>query len=681
MTAQFNLQTLLTANISNLTTQLNRANQQIGQFQRNNQATGGNIQSVFDGASKAVGMVAGAFIAVKGAAASFEKVIESNQSTSDAFAVTMAELNSTVDYFAASLGQMDFTNFFQNLRLSNEAAKQLAETLDLLGDINRADAITTAKEEVRLAELENTYVNKRLDKQTRLNALTEATKIKQDAVNRELGKQNTELEATLNTITKLPSYMNKFGNDTKPALELVSQYGDKWRSGVHDKASELNDLKKDANRKHVVTTTATSNFGAYSVSTLDKKADEEAKKKYNDYIAALGADVGTVVNWAGLLESVQQNDASLDKLTALLVKGESLNGELAKIQVENTRTTNKILGKGEDGEEAEINVKSVVKLKIDPLQFTDEIEKSTNEFQKLIDDQLENEKLDFVYAGLPKLEADLQELQRLQGLSSSPQMFKSYQVAIDATIAKIKAFKGETEDTAVSMGEFYSGMGSAFSSLADSAERFGNKSVAAFLNIVSATAQSIESITKLIEVFKTMSAVKQLADAADIAQSIDKAKAIDATVTATTNLTGVLTTMAATKQAANAAEIATAPAVIAANQGVAMSEGVAASAGVPFPGNLLAIAATIAAVIGAFASFAKFENGGIVGGSSWTGDNIMARVNSGEMILNKGQQANLFGMLNSGSGGASAGEVVFRIDGNTLVGVLNNHNKRMTNFK
>ena len=41
----------------------------------------------------------------------------------------------------------------------------------------------------------------------------------------------------------------------------------------------------------------------------------------------------------------------------------------------------------------------------------------------------------------------------------------------------------------------------------------------------------------------------------------------------------------------------------------------------------------------------RFESGGIVGGSSFAGDKIMARVNSGEMILNAEQQANLFKMV------------------------------------
>ena len=47
----------------------------------------------------------------------------------------------------------------------------------------------------------------------------------------------------------------------------------------------------------------------------------------------------------------------------------------------------------------------------------------------------------------------------------------------------------------------------------------------------------------------------------------------------------------------------------------------------------------------------QFEQGGIVPGSSYSGDNMLARVNSGEMILNQQQQAQLFNVANGGGGG------------------------------
>ena len=57
------------------------------------------------------------------------------------------------------------------------------------------------------------------------------------------------------------------------------------------------------------------------------------------------------------------------------------------------------------------------------------------------------------------------------------------------------------------------------------------------------------------------------------------------------------------------------------------------------------IAGAVAMVAWAFASIGGFACGGIVPGGSFNGDKVPAFVNSGEMILNAGQQSNLFDIL------------------------------------
>jgi len=78
-------------------------------------------------------------------------------------------------------------------------------------------------------------------------------------------------------------------------------------------------------------------------------------------------------------------------------------------------------------------------------------------------------------------------------------------------------------------------------------------------------------------------------------------------------------------------------------------------------------------------SAGAFATGGIVGGNSFSGDNLTAAVNSGEMILNRRQQSNLFNMIDRGSA-AGGGVVDFRIQGQQLVGVLNNYKSRTSKF-
>lgn len=85
----------------------------------------------------------------------------------------------------------------------------------------------------------------------------------------------------------------------------------------------------------------------------------------------------------------------------------------------------------------------------------------------------------------------------------------------------------------------------------------------------------------------------------------------------------------------------------AAKGGEAVASATASGAGMPFPYNLIAIAAGVAAVITALGAIrGGFATGGIVGGSSTHGDKKFVRVNSGEMILTKAQQSKLFNLIN-----------------------------------
>lgn len=84
-----------------------------------------------------------------------------------------------------------------------------------------------------------------------------------------------------------------------------------------------------------------------------------------------------------------------------------------------------------------------------------------------------------------------------------------------------------------------------------------------------------------------------------------------------------------------------------ANTEAAVTGAASSVASIPFVGAALAVAA-IASVLAALANIPKYATGGIVGGSSFFGDHMIARVNSGEMILNQSQQGKLFNMINNG---------------------------------
>jgi hypothetical protein len=100
------------------------------------------------------------------------------------------------------------------------------------------------------------------------------------------------------------------------------------------------------------------------------------------------------------------------------------------------------------------------------------------------------------------------------------------------------------------------------------------------------------------------------------------------------------------------------------NQGIAIAEAVmkgalavqtALATGGPFPANLGAAALVTAQTAANVAtiksqSVGSFEQGGFIGGNSFTGDNLSANVNSGEAVLNASQQRNFMRMANGGGG-------------------------------
>lgn len=89
------------------------------------------------------------------------------------------------------------------------------------------------------------------------------------------------------------------------------------------------------------------------------------------------------------------------------------------------------------------------------------------------------------------------------------------------------------------------------------------------------------------------------------------------------------------------------------------------------PWTVIASVAAVGSIVAAMANLPKFATGGVVPGNMMSGDNVLIRANSGEVVLTKSQANNIGDRLNGGMNG----KVVFKIEGSTLVGVLNNNQK------
>ena len=182
-----------------------------------------------------------------------------------------------------------------------------------------------------------------------------------------------------------------------------------------------------------------------------------------------------------------------------------------------------------------------------------------------------------------------------------------------------------------------------------------------FINGVSAVLSTLQSITSLME---TMNKLGALFNALESASWLIEKKKTEEKM----KQTGV-----------NAANLALEEQEAVASATKAAGEAGSSASKIPMVGWIVAIGA-IAAIIAAIASAKSsihFAQGGIVPGSSFSGDKIAASLNSGEMVLNKQQQANLFNLLDNGAP-AGGYKVEFVLKGQELHGLLDNYNKKMS---
>ncbi len=154
--------------------------------------------------------------------------------------------------------------------------------------------------------------------------------------------------------------------------------------------------------------------------------------------------------------------------------------------------------------------------------------------------------------------------------------------------------------------------------------------------------------------------LKDASKATTEAQIKDAETKVAAVSGMTSALTNLLDQFGEENKAAARASKVLALGQIAVETGMAIAKGITQAQSVPFPANIAAIATTVTSVLTGIASAiasvksAKFAQGGIVGGNSYTGDRVPILANSREMIINPDQQTTLFKALSGGDSKAQS---------------------------
>lgn len=182
----------------------------------------------------------------------------------------------------------------------------------------------------------------------------------------------------------------------------------------------------------------------------------------------------------------------------------------------------------------------------------------------------------------------------------------------------------------------------------------------------------VQILTGLAQIMQTISSLSELTAAAETAAATAKLTGAEVSVTASATQAAAQTAAAAADTAATEVMLENAKKRAAAGIGAAAAEAASSVAMTPWVGPVLA-AAAFASMLALMTRLPKMSTGGVFAGNAH-GDMNLARVNGGEMILNKSQQARLFNILDgkAGIGGGRNTEIVFKIDGTTLKGVMRN---------
>ena len=445
-----------------------------------------------------------------------------------------------------------------------------------------------------------------------------------------------KVKADLKAAEKIVEDIKKKMSDPDAAKTLVEQY---------DEASKkINDIVKE-----------------YNIGIIDEETAKKQIEAINAELQKLGLKPIEIKvkngKWDGVFDIdidtknlIEQYDDAVKKINDI-VKSYNIgiiDEEKAKAQIEAINAELKKLGL------KPIDIKLNPKGKWDGAFDKDNDTKTAVDSVvqayslKLIDKDYAKEAIDAINverinANLPPIHLNLDVEGVKEGISQAMQMF----------------------DAVSSLGNVVSSINSVYESFKnlpdamDEAENGWERFMVGFeagMQIMSVFTTVLGTINTLMTTFQTIQELVTAAKIKDAAASSVQTAADEAAAAATM-----------TKAGANMAETAT-------GAGKAVSW-------LPIVGPILAIAA-IGAIMGVMLgvmSKSKFANGGIVSNASKIGDFNIARVNGGEMILNNRQQANLFNMLDHNridKTSTSPQNVSFRIQGDTLVGVIDNYNKK-----
>lgn len=639
----------------------------------------------------------------------FKNILESSQTTSDALAGAIAGCKGAVESFRTAIASRDFTLLSDGLWSAYDAAKAVQDALDQLANTQIAYDYKSAKNQTKFQEGYTMYK----DPESTPEMKEEAKKKMKEAVDAQLTYASNYSNALYKTY--VAQVVEKAGTFNLPANNVSPSQFEKAMDidlGLLGDPGKMRDYYKNKYDEYL------SKIAEYETSLWEQlnggdkynnlTAVEDIKKKYKDVIAInamlqLMSDgkLEGVGQLLAAVEQAQQLALSMEKTMNRAIKGEfstsskgSTGGksstkttvvqeEELKIQDESRTYWENILAEetkyrdalkndteewklhNDKVKEATEKIKEIKEAEEEREKYTegslnylnDLLNKLKNQKDNLSPNTEEWDKVSKKIAVIERLIENIDNKNKLISLENS----MSVQPPTIASLREVIRLLTELRDNFPIGSEL-------FNEYADEIKYYEKLLKLATPNTVD---------TGIVDEDKKWQSFNQtMANTSTIANALFNTFKEGSEITAASILQMISTTLPAIGSLISAISALTAAEAVEA--GVAAT-GKAVSTSKHWIEAIAAVASLGAVVATAISAASKpnlqrFADGGIVGGSSFTGDRVPAMVNSGEMILNKTQQARLFKIANGGAPGDNA--VTFHISGTDLVGVLNNNSRK-----
>ena len=684
---------------------LKTARGQIQNFQKGcstaGKAVSGFSQSLginIGGIAKFGGVVGAAVLAGK----EFKNILESSQTTADSFEATIAGCKGVIDSFRTSIATMDFSSFRNGLWDVFEAAKEVQNAIDQLGNTQIAYDYKSKQNQTKFQEAYNMFKDPESTQQ-----MKEAAKKKmKEAVDAQFTYASNYSNALYKTY--VAQVVKKAGSNNLRASNVTMGQFEKAMDIDIGLLGDPGKLRQDNERQYQEYLKKLKEYGKNNIT-----AQENLKKRYSDVIAIHAMlelmkddELKGVAQLIGSMEDAKQLALSMEKTMNRAIKGESSTSSKGstsgKVSTGGKVSTTTTVGQVEPPEPQVDSLDYWKNILTKETKYRDALVKDTEEWKlhndkvneaakkiKEIEEIEENREniMKNSYTYYSNLVSDLKQQRDATNMDVDPQKWNELNSQLTEAEEKLSALDYISNN--IDLNRYMSVEPPTISSL--------EKVVSILKEIRSNTPityEYFEILNDMIKMYedelnKAMGVEvkepktdtwdefnKAMANTSTIANALFNTFKEGSEITAASILQMISTTLPAIGSLISAIGALTSAEAVEA--GVAAT-GKAVSTSKHWIEAIAAVASLGAVVATAISAASKpnlhrFAEGGIVGGSSFTGDRVPAMVNSGEMILNKTQQARLFKIANGGAPGDNA--VTFHISGTDLVGVLNNNSRK-----